>query len=156
MNIIKTSVIAAAALTIVGCGSDSDHPANPSTQVRVTHASPDAPFVEVKANGSVVSGLGNVDYQQSSGVITLDAGTYNLSVDAKLPGDQTVQVLDLAGTNLAADMRYDVIAIDNVDLSSTPTIQGAIISRSATAPSGDMARLSVLHAHLVPARLTSI
>ncbi|USD61493.1 DUF4397 domain-containing protein [Vibrio sp. SCSIO 43140] len=146
MNIIKTSVIAAAAITIVGCGSDSD--STPTTQVRVTHASPDAPLVEIKANGSVVSGLGNVDYQESSGVITLDAGTYDFSVDAKLPGVQTVQVLDLAGTNLAADMRYDVIAIDNVDLSgASPTIQGSVIARSSTAPSGDMARLSVLHAH---------
>lgn len=144
MNILKTLAIAAAASIVVGCGSDSDN--TPTTQVRVTHASPDAPLVAVKANGSTISGLDNVDYQKSSSVLTLDAGTFDLSVEAKLPNDARATALDLPATELAADMRYDVVAIDNVDTGSN-TIQGAIIARSALAPSSSLARLSVLHAH---------
>ncbi|GAL25588.1 hypothetical protein JCM19239_529 [Vibrio variabilis] len=147
MNIIRTSVIAAAAITIVGCGSDSDHPSNPTTQLRVTHAIPDAPKVDVKANGAIVSGLAGVDYRQGSGLITLDAGTYDFSVDAITAGDGRLEVLSLPGVSLAPDMQYDVIAIETVDTSgASPTINYQLLSRSGTAPGSNEIRVDVYHA----------
>jgi hypothetical protein len=146
MDIIKTLVIAAAASIVVGCGSDSDH--TPTTQVRVTHASPDAPLVNVKANGGILSGLENIDYREGKGVLTLDAGTYDLAVEAIIPDGDPLVVLDAKGTNLMADMRYDIVAIDNVDTSSgVPTVKAAIIERSIVKPDVNSVRLAVLHAH---------
>ncbi|MGR5095356.1 DUF4397 domain-containing protein [Vibrio maritimus] len=140
MNIIKTSVIAAAAITIVGCGSDSD--STPTTQVRVTHASSDAPLVNVKANGAILSGLSNVDYQQGSGLITVDSGTYDLAVDAIGADDSTAEVLSAPGTNLAPDMQYDIFAVNN-----TASLQAVVLSRSGIKPDSNSVRIDVLHAH---------
>jgi hypothetical protein len=142
MNIIKTSVIAAAAITVVGCGSDSDHPSNPTTQVRVTHASADAPLVNIKANGAILSGLTNVDYQQGSGLITVDSGTYDLSVEAIGTDGSASEVLPVPGVNFAPDMQYDVFALNN-----TSALQGVILSRSGVKPDSTSIRIDVLHAH---------
>jgi hypothetical protein len=142
MNIIKTSVIAAAAITVVGCGSDSDHPSNPTTQVRVTHASADAPLVNIKANGAILSGLTDVDYQQGSGLITVDSGTYDLSVEAIGTDGSASEVLPVSGVNFAPDMQYDVFA-----LNYTSALQGVILSRSGIKPDSASIRIDVLHAH---------
>ncbi|MGR5285369.1 DUF4397 domain-containing protein [Vibrio maritimus] len=142
MNIIKTSVIAAAAITIAGCGSDSDHPSNPTTQVRVTHASADAPLVNIKANGAILSGLTDVDYQQGSGLITVDSGTYDLSVEAIGTDGSASEVLPVPGVNFAPDMQYDVFA-----LNKTSALQGVILARSGIKPDSNSVRIDVLHAH---------
>ena len=90
-NLIVGSVMASL-LMLTGCGSDNDpgfnstDPRVPETSMlRVVHASPDAPKVDILAGGSILNGLENVDYQVASGVFTVNATVYPVTVNAKTP-----------------------------------------------------------------------
>lgn len=77
-------------------------------RVRFTHASPDAPAVDIAlANGGAVV-FGNVSFRQSSNYASLAAGDYALEV--RLAGTSTV-VLPLGTVSLAAGTNYDAFAI---------------------------------------------
>ncbi|MGR5304900.1 DUF4397 domain-containing protein [Vibrio mediterranei] len=141
MNIVKLSLFASAATFLAGCGSDS-HDSPPTSQLRVTHASADAPQVSILLDGAVASGLSEVDYQQGSGLITVDAGNHDLIVRGLLAGDTTADVITANAVNFAPDMQYDVFAVNNVN-----AIEPVILSRSTSGPDAQSVRLDVLHGH---------
>jgi len=75
---LRTTFLAALLLPlVVACnGSNSNNNFNPPrdpAQLRVTHASADAPAVNVYVDGEAA--LENVDFKQSSGLIELAAGS---------------------------------------------------------------------------------
>ncbi|MEW9797012.1 CHRD domain-containing protein [Alteromonas sp. CYL-A6] len=80
--------------------------------VRVIHASSDAPTVNITANDAILNGLEMVDYQVSSGRFEVETGTYDIGVIANLPGDDA-EVLQ-ADVTLEADTNYDIFAVGNV------------------------------------------
>nr|WP_324258616.1 DUF4397 domain-containing protein [Cellvibrio fontiphilus] len=81
------------------------------TTVRVFHGSADAPKVNLWVNGAAaVSGL---DYQQSTGVLELDEGTYNIAVEGVIPGGNAT-VIGPVPLTLAGNTDYDVIAVGAV------------------------------------------
>ncbi|MGX9520003.1 DUF4397 domain-containing protein [Vibrio mediterranei] len=141
MNIVKLSLFASAATFLAGCGSDS-HDSTPTSQLRVTHASADAPQVSILLDGAIASGLSEVDYQQGSGLITVDAGNHDLIVRGLLAGDTTADVITANAVNFAPDMQYDVFAVNNVN-----AIEPVILSRSTSGPDAQSVRLDVLHGH---------
>ncbi|MCG7585152.1 DUF4397 domain-containing protein [Photobacterium sp. OFAV2-7] len=110
-------------------------------QLRVTHASSDAPLVAITLNGKVVGGLEEVDYQVASGFLNLEEGTYNVGVEALLPGDEKVEVIG-ANLDFAPDMQYDVIALNNA-----AAIEAVVLSRESIGPGTGEVRIDVLHAH---------
>ncbi|MGF1728779.1 DUF4397 domain-containing protein [Photobacterium kasasachensis] len=110
-------------------------------QLRVTHASSDAPLVAITLNGKVVGGLEEVDYQVASGFLNLEEGTYNVGVEALLPGDEKVEVIG-ANLDFAPDMQYDVIALNNA-----AAIEAVVLSRESIGPGAGEIRIDVLHAH---------
>ncbi len=75
--------------------------------VRIIHASPDAPNVDVLADGSILPGLENVPYFTASGYLTVPQGTYNLAVNVT---ETDTTVIDLPDTALDAGTIYTVIA----------------------------------------------
>jgi len=64
-GLIATAVMVAGSLLLGACGSDSND--SPRTQLRVIHASPDAPKVNVLLNGEAV--LTEVNYKEGSGFL---------------------------------------------------------------------------------------
>ncbi|WP_161569565.1 DUF4397 domain-containing protein [Veronia nyctiphanis] len=70
MKNIATGLIAGLMALAMGCNSSSHH----ETSLRVIHASPDAPKVNVKLNGN--ERLKGVDYGISSNFLTLPEGSY--------------------------------------------------------------------------------
>ncbi|MCW8328792.1 DUF4397 domain-containing protein [Photobacterium sp. SDRW27] len=124
------------AVFLFGCSDDDDN-----SQIRVTHASSDAPLVAITLNDEVVKGLEEVDYQTASGFISLDSGTYDVGVQALLAGGEEAEVI---GENLdfAPDMQYDIIALNN-----TASIEPVVLSRDNFAPGADEVRIDVLHGH---------
>lgn len=76
-------------------------------QLRFMHASPDAPGVDV----AVVSGatlFNNVTFRESSGYISVGAGTYSLSVKIAGSGAEALQV---NGQALSAGVNYTIFAV---------------------------------------------
>jgi hypothetical protein len=61
---------------LAGSGCNDSNPGTSS--LRVLHASPDAPKVNVLINKAAV--LEDVDYKQGSGFLTKPAGTYDVAV----------------------------------------------------------------------------
>lgn len=129
-------LIVAGSIVIAACGSDGG---TPQTELRVIHASPDAPKVNVLLDGDAV--LTEVDYKGGSGLNSLDRGTYDITVDAITPaGDATVITVNDAV--LDADTDYTVLAIGKV---ASGTLAPLVIANPDTAVTSGQARAQVVH-----------
>jgi hypothetical protein len=145
MKLSDKLLIACSVLVLAACNSDndavqqvtpaSDTPA--SLKVQVLHGSPDAPAVNVLVDGNEV--LGGVDYKAGSQQLTLDEGTYSISVDGILPGGDAT-VIGPVDLDLAGDTIYTIAAVNSVS-----AIEPVVISQPDTAVSAGAARLFVLH-----------
>ena len=122
-----------------GTDPAQDAPSETSFQLRVIHTSPDAPVVEVLVNGgSLVSGLGYKEGTPFSN--QQDAGTYNVQVDASVPGG-TATVIGPADLSFEDETSYSVLAVGNV-----ASIEPLIIANPTTDVSAGTVRAQVVHA----------
>jgi hypothetical protein len=131
---LLTLMLAATALT-AAC-SDDDNNTAPETQsrVRVVHASPDAPNVDVLLDNSKV--LSDVPYLASSAYLETSAGDHNLKVNAA--GTSTTAID--ADVTLADGTDYTVIASDLV-----AQITPIVLQDDNTAPAAGNARVRAIH-----------
>ncbi|QZA78072.1 DUF4397 domain-containing protein [Deefgea tanakiae] len=129
--------IIAIASTLVACGGSSDSTPLPKdqAQVRVIHASADAPNVDVYAGAAKV--LTDVPYKAASGLLTVDAGDFPVKVT---PTGSTTGVIS-ATLKLAKDTVTTVIAVNNV-----AKIEPLVITESKMAPADGKGRVRVVHA----------
>mgnify|MGYP006266164559 CR=1 FL=1 len=107
----------------------------PEGAVRVLHASPDAPNVDVLANDSAV--LTDVPYQTGSAFLPIRAGENNLKVNAA-GTDTTVIDADLV---FERDQRLTVIAVDFLE-----NIAPLLVDEPTETPMAGMIDLNVVHA----------
>ncbi|AOY88471.1 hypothetical protein BKP64_10015 [Marinobacter salinus] len=139
---IGLPMVLAGSVLLAGCFDDDD-PVKSS--VRVIHASANAPAVNVVVNGSAV--VSGADYKQAA-VLTPDAGRADIAVDALLPGDQTLRVIDEKDVSLRSDTDYDVIAVGLVGDDAQP-LEPLVLTDDGAREDADSVRLRV--AHLSPA-----
>jgi hypothetical protein len=135
-RLLSAAVLAASALALGGC--DDDDPAR--LGLRVIHASPDAPRVNVRVNDNEV--LSAVDYKEGSGFIPVDQGSYDIAVDAITPTG-TPTVIDVQDTTLLGGRDYTVLAIGKV---ADDTLEPLVIENVQTAVPSGQARVEVVHA----------
>jgi hypothetical protein len=102
-TIVATGRLAEIAPVVLS--DDFSWPANGEARVRFTHASPNAPAVDIAVKGGPVL-FSNVPFRESS-TITVPAGTYDLEV--RPAGAETV-VLELPGIQLTSRAIYSVFA----------------------------------------------
>ena len=150
MSLTKKLSILCVPLLLAGClSSDNDDapnytPPTPSlttADLRVVHASPDAPSVNILINGNVLGGLRDVDYQVGSGILKLLPNTYPIAVNANLPsGTADVLTLDAA---LDGDMTYNVLAIGSV---AAGTLDTLVVANPTSPVSAGTVRAQVVHA----------
>ena len=76
-------------------------------RVRFVHAAPDAPAVDVAANGGPVI-FRNVSFRQSEGYLSVDPGPYSLQVR---PAGATTVVLNLENITLRGNDSYTAFAV---------------------------------------------
>ena len=126
-----------AALGVIGL----DGLAPNKAQVRVFHGSSDAPKVNLWVDGAVVAEA--LDYQQSTGYLELEAGSYHVQVEGIIPAGNAV-VIDAEGLALERNTRYDVIAVNSV-----ANIEPLILTDTGKLANGNNVRVRV--AHLAPA-----
>jgi len=120
--------------------------ADGKAMVRVVHASPDAPAVDVWVNGAVA--FSNAPFKGITGYAALDPASYKVQVTPT--GASTPVVID-ATLDLAADTDYTVVAVGQlaaieplvlVDNNSTPAAGKAhvrFVHASPDAPAVDIA-----------------
>lgn len=108
-------------------------------RVRVIHASPDAPAVDVYADGNKV--LSNVPFKGSSDYLSVPAGPHNFTVFATgaNPASDTA-VID-ADATLAAGKDYTIAAVGKV-----ADIKPAVFEDNNAAPAAGKAHVRVIHA----------
>lgn len=112
-----------------------------SANVRVVHASPDAPTVDILIGGVPINGKVDVDYQEASAWFPIAPNTYDIAVEANLPGDDA-NVLELSA-NLAGDQTYTVLAIGSV---AEGTLEALLVQNAFTAVGSGNVRAQVVHA----------
>ncbi len=139
--------------------SDNSPPGNPTdpepqppieesapAQLRVTHASPDAPAVNVYIDGNVA--LEGVEFKQSSGLIEVEEpGTIEVEVRGLLPDGTEVSVIGPVDLTLEEGVRTDVVAYGTLfdeagDLSIAPKVLDPVTIEDDIPD----VRVSVLHA----------
>jgi hypothetical protein len=124
-TLIGTAALALAIAAPVAAADDA--------MVRVLHASPDAPAVDVKVDGANV--LTNVPFKTISDYLTVPGGTYNIKVCAT--GTDTC-VID-ANLTFAAGTKYTVAATTNL-----ASIEAQVIT-DAPAPTESKTQARVVH-----------
>ncbi|WP_102798485.1 DUF4397 domain-containing protein [Bowmanella denitrificans] len=153
-GITKLLTISLMTAALTGCWLDDDDdpapvptptPEQPAPEpadaiVRITHAVADAPGVNILAGNSILAGLENVDYQVSSPWITVDEGSYDIQVDARLPGGNLAAVIGPVSLTFSADKSYDILAVGNVE-----TIEPLVIENDVMDVSTGNARVQVVH-----------
>jgi hypothetical protein len=124
----------AAAAFATACSDDDSTGPETEAQVRVVHASPDAPSVDVLVDDALV--LSGVPYLGASAYLDVPAGTRNVKVNAA--GTSTT-VID-ADVNLATGIDYTVIAAGLVS-----DIAPIVLEDDLTAPSNGNVKVRAVH-----------
>jgi hypothetical protein len=134
-KLMGTSMLVAA-LALGACSDDDDNGTAPvlEARVRVVHASPDAPAVDVRVDDATV--LTNVPFRTASGYLNVPAGARRLRVNAA--GTATT-VIDATPT-VVAGTDYTVLAVDRV-----ATIAPLVLTDDNAAPATGQVKVRVVH-----------
>jgi hypothetical protein len=131
---LLTLLLAATALT-AACDDDDDNTGpEGEARIRVVHASPDAPEVDVLLDDTEV--LSDVPYLVASGYLETSAGDHNLKVNA---AGTTTTVID-ADATLADGTDYTVIASGLV-----AEIEPIVLEDDNSAPAPGNVRVRAIH-----------
>ncbi|NWF85170.1 MAG: DUF4397 domain-containing protein [Bryobacteraceae bacterium] len=108
-------------------------------RVRVVHASPDAPAVDIYVNAGKV--LENLPFREYSEYLSVPAGTYN--VEIKVTGtDTVVKALSLP---VSANRDYTAIAVGYATGNKQPGFDVMLLEDDNTLPANNGVKLRVVH-----------
>ncbi len=108
-------------------------------RVRVVHASPDAPAVDIFVNGGKV--LENLPFKEYSDYLSVPAGTYN--VEIKVTGTETVvKALSLP---VSANRDYTAVAVGYATGNRQPGFDVKLLEDDNTLPANNGVKLRVMH-----------
>lgn len=132
---VKLVAALVGALAVTAC--DDDDPISPSTTalVRVVHASPDAPNVDVLVDGAAV--LTNVPFKAASDYLSVPTGNRNLRIRAA--GTSTV-VID-QNASVIAGGTYTILATGRV-----ASIAPLVLQDNLANPAAGNIKLRLVHA----------
>lgn len=135
LNFVLLMTVVLASFAVVGCDSDDDDDNSlMDAKIRVLHASPDAPAVDVLVDGNIV--LSDVPYKAASGYLNLTAGQHNIKVNAA-GTDTTVIEVD---SMFESDKKYTVIASDYLS-----NISPLLVTDNTAAPGSGNVKVRVVH-----------
>jgi hypothetical protein len=133
LNLLCYILLAVSALT--ACGDDENtNPTGATARLRVVHASPDAPDVDVLVDNAAV--LTGVPYLTASDYLDVAAGSRNLKVNA---ASTSTTVIDAAVT-LADGLDYTVIAGGLVS-----AIEPIVLTDDNSTPPAGRVRVRAIH-----------
>lgn len=136
INIFKLFLVLVISTALfIGCDEDSDSPeSNPMAEVKVVHASPDAPAVDLLVDNNIAgSGLA---FPNNTGYLQVDAGTRNVKVNVSGTSTTVIE----ADLPIEESKYYSVFAIDAV-----ANISALVIEDDLTAPASGNAHVRFIH-----------
>jgi len=135
----RSALLAVTALVVSACGSSSS--SNDSGELRVLHGIADAPRVNVYLNDNPDPVLSEVDFRTGSGYLAVDAGTYDIRVEAIIP-DGNADVISVEGFEVGVNTRSTIIATGDVSEGDIEPV--AVDEPTEAIPAGQF-RLRVTH-----------
>lgn len=130
LSLAVIAMIASLTLFTAGCGDDH-------ARVRVVHASPDAPNVDVLVDGKIV--LTDVPYEAASKYLTVKAGSRKIQVRATGTSQDAIS----ATVALSANKDYTVLAVGKV---ADGSISALVLTDDNKAPASGQIKLRLVHA----------
>jgi len=125
-------------ITVFSACSDDEEiitpQAQPKSKVLVTHASPDAPGVDLLVDNTVAGT--NLTFPNSTSYLEVNSGTRNVKVNVTGTSTTALQ----ANLNLAADKNYSVFAVNNV-----ASIEAVVLEDDLTSPASGKAHIRFIH-----------
>lgn len=109
-----------------------------NARIRVVHASPDAPAVDIYVDGS--SALEGLPFREYSDYVSVPSGTHNIQVKVSRTDTTVLQ----ASPNLAADTDYTAIAVGYAG--KQPGLDILLLTDDNTLPANNGVKLRVVHA----------
>ena len=128
-------ITAASALILAaGCNGGSDNNSSAQAKVRVLHASPDAPAVDVVVNSTAIAA--NAPFKTATGFSTINSGRGTVKVN--VAGSNTTVIS--ATPDFNAGRSYTIIAANKV-----AAIEPLIIDDDGAAPASGQVKVRVVH-----------
>jgi len=130
-------LLLATSLFFVGCSDDDDNPTTPQTEsanVKVIHASPDAPGVDLLVDNNVAGS--NLTFPNNTGYLEVQEGTRNIKVNVSGTSTTVIE----ADLPLDGNLNYSVFAVDAV-ANLTPLV----IVDDLTSPASGFAHVRFIH-----------
>lgn len=124
-------------LLLVGCSDDDDNPSTPQAQsanVKVVHASPDAPGVDLLVDDNVAGS--NLTFPNNTGYLQVEEGTRNIKVNVSGTSTTVIE----ADLPIEGDKNYSVFAVDAV-----ANISPLVIEDDLTSPASGNAHVRFIH-----------
>jgi hypothetical protein len=135
-NWMKTAFLAVLpTLFLMSCDRDDDPVVTQTANVKVVHASPDAPGVDLLVDNTRVNTT-PLMYPNDTDYLVVEAGTRNIKVNAA--GTNT-SVID-ANINLAPDQYYTIFAANQLD-----NIEAVVVTDNLTPPASGQAHVRFIH-----------
>lgn len=150
MQWMKKLICVVFALTaLIACNSDNDPapvappppPPVKQSSIKLVHAVSDAPAVSIDGGSQLQ--VAKLNYAQSTSLVNLAEGSYNLAVDALLPQNGKARVINAQGVALSADNSYTVFATGSA---AAGTVTPLIVATPVAAIASGNIRVQVVHA----------
>jgi hypothetical protein len=137
-NFILALAVSIAAFTFVGC-DDEETPVTPTplpsnSLVKVIHASPDAPGVDLLVDNTVAGT--NLTFPNNTGYLTVNSGTRNIKVNVT----GTMSTVIEANVDFIQNKNYSVFAVNSVS-----SIEPLLLEDDLTAPAQGKAHVRFIH-----------
>ena len=140
MKLNHLPIVLLTSLALVACDSSDSRSRAPDGQLRITHASPDAPAVNVYIDGDLA--YENVDYKTSSGIVSFPANSdTEVEVRGILADGSELSVIGPVTLDFESLQLIDVVAYDNLLDGSDVNIKAQVIVTDAPPETGVTVRI---------------
>ena len=141
------AALSALALVATGCGSDNPAPSQDTAQLRVIHASPDAPAVDVYAKGDATPLFTNVKYGDTTAFKSVGTGTVQVELRAAGSAATSTPAYTSPSLTLTKDAQVDAIAAGLLASTADDSkFRILALPEGFTAPAADKIKVRIVHA----------